>query len=82
MVGLAQKLSEQMSKKGVPAPDLCAGAINDNTACLLCGGCSLGRGPAGETAMDRMARQADERAESRKETTDSPGRNDKGGSNA
>jgi Na+-translocating ferredoxin:NAD+ oxidoreductase subunit E len=63
MVGLAQRLSERMSKKSAPAADFCAGAINDETACLLCGGCSLGRGPAGETAMDRLARLARERQE-------------------
>jgi Na+-translocating ferredoxin:NAD+ oxidoreductase subunit E len=65
LVGLAQRLSERMSKKGQPAPDLCAGAISSETACLLCGGCSLGRGPAGETAMDRLARQNREREEAR-----------------
>jgi Na+-translocating ferredoxin:NAD+ oxidoreductase subunit E len=82
MVGLAQRLSERMSKKGQPAPDLCAGAINDETACLLCGGCSLGRGPAGETAMDRLARQNREREEAKAEkvmAAESSGRDNQGG---
>jgi Na+-translocating ferredoxin:NAD+ oxidoreductase subunit E len=65
LVGLAQRMSERMSRKDQPAPDLCAGAISSETACLLCGGCSLGRGPAGETVMDRLARLNREREEAK-----------------
>ncbi|HBP37405.1 MAG TPA: electron transport complex subunit RsxE [Clostridiales bacterium] len=60
MIGLAQKLSDRISKKGLPAPEICAGAINDASACLLCGGCMGSRVHGGETAMDRVARQARE----------------------
>lgn len=46
LIALAQKLSEQMDKKHPEAAldDSCAGAINDKTACLLCGACSLHQG--------------------------------------
>ena len=60
MIGLAQKLSDRISKKGQPTPEICAGAINDAAACLLCGGCMGSRERGGETAMDRVARQARE----------------------
>lgn len=43
LVALAQKLNEHLEKKEKPDTDICAGATSDRTACLLCGGCSLGR---------------------------------------
>jgi Na+-translocating ferredoxin:NAD+ oxidoreductase subunit E len=81
LVGVAQRLSERMNKKGIPAPDLCAGAVNDQAACLLCGGCSLGRGPAGETAMDRLARLADEREQASGKASAADDSHASGGSN-
>jgi electron transport complex protein RnfE len=81
LVGIAQRLSEKMNKKSSSSTDLCAGAINEQSACLLCGGCSLGRGPAGETAMDRLARLADER-KARDEAAASSGENAQGGTQA
>lgn len=43
LVALAQKLNEKLDKKEKPDTDICAGAVSDRTACLLCGGCSLGQ---------------------------------------
>lgn len=68
LIAIAQKMADKINQKNKPASDICAGAVNDETACLLCGACSLGRGSkAGETVMDRMARQARERAQSEEE---------------
>ncbi len=65
LIALADKLSKIYAKKNGTEPILCAGAINDQSACAMCGGCSLGKGPAGETPMDRLERQARERDEAR-----------------
>ena len=45
LVAFAQRLSERMdtSSNHKGDTDLCAGAINDQTACIICGGCGLGR---------------------------------------
>ena len=44
LVALAQRLSQQIdTSSSNHETDLCAGSINDRTACLLCGGCSLGK---------------------------------------
>jgi len=43
LVALAQRLNEKLDKRDKPETDVCAGAVNDRTACLLCGGCSFGR---------------------------------------
>lgn len=46
LVALAQKLNTFLDKRDRQPADSelnCAGAINDQTACLLCGGCSLGQ---------------------------------------
>lgn len=52
LIALAQKLAERARKKDQPAEDICAGAVSDQTACLLCGGCSFGRG--GPQDMDQV----------------------------
>jgi len=65
LIALAQKLSSNLSRKPTDESVLCAGAINDQSACLLCGGCSLGKGVGGETPMERLERQAREREEQR-----------------
>ncbi len=59
LVALAQKLASRMNKNDQDAGEICAGAINEETACLLCGRCSL-RHADEETPMDRIARQARE----------------------
>lgn len=61
MVALAQRMSERINKKKPAAFGICAGAINEETACLLCGNCSIAR-DGGESPMDRAARQAAESA--------------------
>ncbi|MDD2578646.1 MAG: electron transport complex subunit E [Clostridia bacterium] len=46
LVAFAQKLNAYLDKRERQPADQdlnCAGAINDQTACLLCGGCSLGQ---------------------------------------
>ncbi len=63
LVGVAQKLSTKFGLKNTTEPILCAGAIDDQSACSLCGGCSLGDGPGGESPAERLERQALERAE-------------------
>lgn len=63
MVALAQRLSAKYSKTHDVEPVLCAGAINEQSACALCGGCSLGDGPGGETPKERLERQTREREE-------------------
>lgn len=67
LIALAQKLSAKSGKSTADESIACAGAINDQSACLLCGGCSLGRGPGGETPAERLERQARERAEGQTE---------------
>ncbi|MEA4887842.1 MAG: electron transport complex subunit E [Clostridiaceae bacterium] len=56
LVALAQHLAEKAKKKDQIDPEICAGAISDKTACLLCGGCNIGRAGLGD--MDRLANQA------------------------
>lgn len=44
LIALSQKLSSWMAKRNPDSEDnsnICSGAINDETACLLCGACSL-----------------------------------------
>lgn len=43
LVALAQRLNENLDRKEKPDTDICAGAVNDRAACLMCGGCSFGR---------------------------------------
>lgn len=73
LIALSQKLSEKLGKQGTADTVLCSGAINEQSACLLCGGCSLGQGPGGETPAERLERQARERTEARE------GQNGEGG---
>ncbi len=43
LVAFAQKLSERIENgSSTGDTDLCAGAVNDRSACVICGGCSLG----------------------------------------
>ncbi len=46
LIALANKLSEQLDKKGHgikdPLAEECVGAINEASACALCGACSIG----------------------------------------
>lgn len=48
LVALAQYLAERAKMKEQPDKEICAGAISDQAACLLCGGCSIGRNIAKE----------------------------------
>ena len=73
LIALAQKLSGRLSQKPKDESILCAGAINEQSACLLCGGCSLGKGVGGETPMDRLERQAREREEAQKGQNENEG---------
>lgn len=73
LIALAQKLSGKLGKKSSDESVLCAGAINDQSACVLCGGCSLGKGAGGETPMERLERQARERAETKSEQNEQIG---------
>lgn len=45
LIAISQKLAARLAKKdahsGLVSEDICAGAISDKTACLLCGACSL-----------------------------------------
>lgn len=45
LIALSQKLSAALAKKNTDAEndgeEICAGAINEETACLLCGACSM-----------------------------------------
>lgn len=50
LIALAQKLSERLNSSE-SGDDICAGAISDQTACLLCGGCSFGR--SGSQSQDQ-----------------------------
>jgi electron transport complex protein RnfE len=44
LIAVANRLSEKLDAKNEDqTTDICAGATNDQTACLLCGACSLGR---------------------------------------
>lgn len=72
MIALSQKLAQLLGKHKAPETILCAGAINDQSACQICGGCSLGEGAGGETPMERLERQARERAEAR-QSEEKPG---------
>ena len=60
LIALAQKLSKRLEQTDDSEAGICAGAISEDTACLLCGGCSFGRSgpqdPLQEAeAMKRMA---------------------------
>ncbi|HAL74783.1 MAG TPA: electron transport complex subunit RsxE [Clostridiales bacterium] len=65
LVALAQKLATKYGKKENVETVLCAGAINDQSACALCGGCGFSDGPMGESPAERLERQARERQEAR-----------------
>lgn len=58
LIALSQKLSERIDKNNPDAvlDDACAGAINDQTACLLCGACSMHKGmdEAVQEAKDKL----------------------------
>ena len=64
MVAVAQHLSNRTINKNQTVDDVCAGAISDEAACLLCGGCSLGQRPGGKDSagyhpnMDEVVEQA------------------------
>jgi electron transport complex protein RnfE len=53
LIALAQRLSRRTENKDAAEDDICAGAISNQTACLLCGGCSFGR--SGPQNMDQVA---------------------------
>ncbi len=60
LIALAQRMSKRFENKDATDDDICAGAISDQAACLLCGGCSFGRGgpqsaDQAEAEMRRMA---------------------------
>ena len=58
LIALANKLSEKAGKQDQPDDTICAGAISDQTACLLCGGCSFGRsGPQNQLQTDEGVRR-------------------------
>ena len=43
LIALSQKLSARLDKNpAANADNVCAGAVSDEAACLLCGACSLG----------------------------------------
>ncbi len=52
LIALAQKLGQKLASSEA-GDDICAGAISDETACLLCGGCSFGR--SGSQSEDQAA---------------------------
>lgn len=59
LVAVSQYLAERSKRKEESRSnqaDVCAGAISDRAACLLCGACSLGRD--GGTPMDTLAEKA------------------------
>ena len=64
MVAIAQHLANRTKKKDQIVDDICAGAVSDEAACLLCGGCSLGRKLDGKDtagyhpSMDDVVEQA------------------------
>jgi electron transport complex protein RnfE len=64
LIALAQKMSERIDKNNPDAAidDSCAGAINDQTACLLCGACSLHKGmdEAVAEAMEKIKQNGGE----------------------
>lgn len=58
LIALAQRLSERSGKKEITDDGVCAGAISDQTACLLCGGCSFGRNlPQNKAQADEAVRR-------------------------
>lgn len=77
LIAFAQKLSDRMNKKGQPLlTEICAGAINEETACLLCGKCSIVH-DGEEGPMDRAARQARENAHEDSHSAQGKGGSDK-----
>ena len=58
LVALAQKLNEKIDRneRKESETDLCAGAISDQTACLLCGGCALGKKDASKPVGPETAK--------------------------
>ena len=63
MVAVAQHLANRSKNKDQSIDDVCAGAISDEAACLLCGGCSLGQRTGKDSAgyhpnMDEVVEQA------------------------
>ncbi len=43
LIALANRLSDKLDANKEQTTDICAGAISDQSACLLCGACSIGR---------------------------------------
>lgn len=66
LIALSQKLAEWLEKRNpdIKGDDSCAGAINDQTACLLCGACSLHKG------MDEAAADMRDKADNQKKDGD------------
>lgn len=79
LIALSQKLSARFGKEAKPEATHCAGAVNDQSACAICGGCALGMNAAGETPAERLERQAREREDAREETEASKSDSAEGG---
>jgi Na+-translocating ferredoxin:NAD+ oxidoreductase subunit E len=74
LIAISQWLTEKTQKKEFADADVCAGAISDKTACLLCGGCSFGR----SSQLDKVQQDEEIRRMAKKSMTPDEGIDQRG----
>jgi electron transport complex protein RnfE len=60
LIALSQKLSEKFTKSSASGNALCSEFISDPSVCGLCGGCGLGSGSGGKTAVNERTEEQTE----------------------